>query len=356
MQNPARPAPEAAAESMRNPITIGENIINPGERRTVDLPIARLYTHTAMTMPVHVIHAKKDGPRLFVSAAIHGDEINGVEIVRRLLKLKLLKSLRGTLLAIPIVNVYGFINCSRYLPDRRDLNRSFPGSHKGSLTSHLANLFVDEIVNKCTHGIDLHTGSNHRTNFPQLRVVLDDPEVERLAYAFKAPIIINARLRDNSLREAVIDKGIPMLLYEGGEGLRFNEHVIQVGLRGIISVMREIGMLPKRKKRRKQVKPLVVQSTTWLRAPISGIMHSAAPLGARLYKNDVAALIADPFGDVEEKVISPYDGIVIGCLKLPLVHKGDALFHVAPVGDQVFAELDALNTFPHGDVVLKDIK
>ncbi|MCB2183490.1 MAG: succinylglutamate desuccinylase/aspartoacylase family protein [Desulfobulbaceae bacterium] len=316
---------------MRQAITIGDVSVKAGERRTIDLPIARLYSHNDMTMPVHVIHAKKEGPRLFVSAAIHGDEINGVEIVRRLLRLKLLKQLKGTLIAIPIVNVYGFINKSRYLPDRRDLNRSFPGSYKGSLASNIARLFMDEIVGKCTHGIDLHTGANHRANLPQLRVFLDDPEVERLALAFGAPVIINALMRDNSLREAVIEKGIPIITYEAGECLRFNEHAIQFGLKGIISVMRELGMLPKRKKEGKRLRePIVVEGTSWVRAPKSGIFYSLFGLGATIKKDEVLASIYDPFGENEEKVISPVDGIIIGTLQLPLVHKGDALFHIAP--------------------------
>jgi len=316
---------------MRQPITIGDVSVMAGERRTIDLPIARLYSHNAMTMPVHVIHGKKEGSCLFICAAIHGDEINGVEIVRRLLRLKLLKLLKGTLIAIPIVNVYGFINKSRYLPDRRDLNRSFPGSYKGSLASNIARLFMDEIVDKCTHGIDLHSGANHRINLPQLRVYLDDPEVERLAHAFGAPVIINARLRDNSLREAVIEKGIPMILYEAGESLRFNEHAIQFGLKGIISVMRELDMLPKRKKTRKKLRePIVVEETSWVRAPKSGIINSPLQLGSVINNGDVMASIFDPFGENEEQVIAPVDGIIIGCLQLPLVHQGDALFHIAP--------------------------
>ena len=312
----------------RDPITVGGVCVKPGERTTIDLPIARLYTHTEMNMPVHVVHGKNDGPILFVSAAIHGDEINGIEIVRRLLKLKLLKNIKGTLIAIPIVNVYGFISRSRYLPDRRDLNRSFPGSYSGSLASLLARLFMDEIVSKCTHGIDLHSGSNHRNNLPQIRATLDDPEVERLANAFGAPVIINARLRDNSLREAVIDKGIPMLLYEGGESLRFNERPISTGLKGIVSVMREIGMLPK-KIREKKHSPVVVKSTSWVRAKKSGIVHSAVPLGTVVKKNQTMACIIDPIGDNEEKLLAPFEGIVIGSQSLPLVHKGDALFHLA---------------------------
>ena len=294
----------------------------------MDLPVAKLYTHTEMNMPVHVVHGKKDGPVLFVSAAIHGDEINGVEIVRRLLKIKLLKNLKGTLIAIPIVNVFGFINQTRYLPDRRDLNRSFPGSHSGSLAAHLARLFMDEIVGKCTHGIDLHSASNHRVNLPQIRATLDNPEVERLANAFGAPVIVNARLRDSSLREAVIDRGIPMLLYEGGESLRFNEHPIAVGLKGIVSVMREIGMLPK-KVRKKNLQPVVVTATSWVRANKSGIVHSAIPLGTVVKKNQVMACIVDPIGDKEDTLLAPFEGIVIGSLNLPLVHKGDAVFHLA---------------------------
>lgn len=316
---------------MRQPITIGGVPVRAGKRETIELPIANLYSHNALSMPVHVIHGKQEGPCLFVSGAVHGDEINGVEIVRRLLRLKMINRLKGTLIAIPIVNVYGFINKSRYLPDRRDLNRCFPGSYKGSLAANIARLFMDEIVEKSTHGIDLHTGSNHRTNLPQLRVLLDNPETERLAHAFGAPVIINARLRDNSLREAVIEKGIPMILYEAGESLRFNEHAIQFGLKGIISVMRELGMLPSKGKTKRNLRePVVVESTTWIRAPKSGIIYSTLSLGATVNKDDVIAGIFDPFGENEEKVISPVNGIIIGYLQLPLVHQGDAVFHIAP--------------------------
>jgi predicted deacylase len=256
---------------MAEAIRIGATTIQPGERLTVDLPTAQLYTHTEMTMPVHVIHGKKPGPRLFVCAALHGDEINGVEIIRRLLRLKLLEHLHGTLLAIPIVNVFGFIGRTRYLPDRRDLNRAFPGSDKGSLTARLARLFMDEIVGKCTHGIDLHTGANHRINLPQIRAGLDAPETERLARAFDAPVIIDARLRDGSLRMAGAEKGIPTLVYEGGEALRFREGAITVGLRGIVNVMREIGMVHRRPEGQWTAAPLVARSAGWVRCMSGGV-------------------------------------------------------------------------------------
>lgn len=325
---------------MAEAIRIGKKTIEPGERLTIDLPTARLYTHTEMTMPVHVIHGKKPGPRLFVCAALHGDEINGVEIIRRLLQLKLMEHLHGTLLAIPIVNVFGFINRTRYLPDRRDLNRSFPGSARGSLAARLARLFMDEIVGKCTHGIDLHTGANHRINLPQIRASLDDPETERLARAFGAPVILDARLRDGSLRMAGSEKGIPTLVYEGGEVLRFREGAITVGLRGIVNVMREIGLVHKRRRTTAPSSPLVARSTVWVRAPKSGILVSSVVLGARVEKGEALATVADPFGEKEVSVRAPVPGIIIGRLNLPLVHGGDALFHLAVV--ERSADIDAV--------------
>jgi hypothetical protein len=294
-----------------------------------------------MAMPVHVIHSKKDGPTIFISAAIHGDEINGVEIIRRLLKLKLLRNIRGTLLAIPVVNVYGFINTSRYLPDGRDLNRFFPGNEKGSLASHLADVFMTEVVAQCQYGIDLHSGSNHRTNLPQIRVALDCPETERLAKAFGAPVIIDSKLRDKSLRAAVVEKGIPMLLYEAGEALRFHEPSIRLGLNGIITVMREIGMLPAKASRKARQQPVIVKSTTWLRASKSGILKSVATTGTSVIKGDVVATIVDPFGEQEKVLVTASrNGMVIGSLNLPLVHKGDALIHLAIINDdEVLEEL-----------------
>ena len=343
---------------MRESIRIAGAEIKPGQRLTVDLPIARLYTRTEMTMPVHVVHGRRPGPSLFVSAGIHGDEINGVEVIRRLLKLKLLSKLHGTLIAIPTVNVYGFINRSRYLPDRRDLNRCFPGSDQGSLASRLASLFMNEIVDKCNHGIDIHTGSDHRINLPQIRADLNDPENMRLAQSFGTPVIIDARVRDGSLREAVAERGIPMLLYEGGEALRFSELAIRTGIRGIVAVMREIGLLPKRTHTRPPLQPIVVRTTKWVRAPISGIHYSMQPLGTRVNAGQVIGLIGDPFGETEEKIISPIDGVVIGRSNLPLVHRGNALFNIASVGESDAAQksLEALNLSDFADGLELEMK
>ncbi len=297
------------------------------------MPVPRLYTHAEMDIPVQVIHGRRPGPRLFVSAAVHGDEINGVEIIRRLLRLKALKNLRGTLIAVPVVNVFGFINQSRYLPDRRDLNRSFPGSEHGSLASRIAKLFVDEVLSVATHGIDLHTGSNHRTNLPQIRGCMDDPETERMALAFGAPVILNANLRDGSLRQAGFDREMPMLLYEAGEALRFNDFAIRAGVRGIVAVMRAIGMLRPTRRSGSSRNSLVARSSYWLRAPMSGVLHGSARLGTMVEKGQRVATIGDPLADEQATIRAPSDGIVIGRLMLPLAHQGDALFHIARLRD-----------------------
>ncbi len=316
------------------PLTINGITVKPGTRITIDLPTGRLYTHTPMTMPVHVICGRRSGPRLFISAAIHGDEINGVEIIRRLLKLPALKRLRGTIIAIPIVNAHGIITHSRYLPDRRDLNRSFPGSEKGSLAARLAYMFMKEIVAQSTHGIDLHTGALHRNNLPQIRADIDDEETERLARAFNAPVIISSNLRDGSLRESAAEHGIPMLLYEAGEALRFDEVSIRAGVKGIVNVMRELEMLPaSRSVPKKRIEPVVARSSSWIRAPESGILRAMVPLGARVKKNTLLGVIADPFGETEAKVLSQFSGIIIGRTNLPLVNEGDALYHIARFED-----------------------
>ena len=178
------------------PYEFGGTQVQPGEGARIELPMARLYTSNEMTLPVQVVHGKRPGPVMFVSAAVHGDEINGVEIIRRLLTGKALANLRGTLLAVPVVNPFGFIQRARYLPDRRDLNRSFPGTAKGSLAGRLAHLFMNEIASRCDYGIDLHTGSNFRSNLPQIRSSIDDPKTVELASVFGAPIVVPSELRE----------------------------------------------------------------------------------------------------------------------------------------------------------------
>ena len=318
-------------------LTIGEHAINPGERINVSLPVADLYTATSLSMPVKVISGRKAGPVLFISAAIHGDELNGVEIIRRLLKRKILRSVRGTLVAVPIVNVHGFLDQSRYLPDRRDLNRSFPGTPKGSIAARLAHLFTTQIVAKADYGIDLHTGAINRSNLPQIRANLDDAKTLEMAKAFGAPVIINSNIRDGSLRAYAVERNLPVLLYEAGEALRFDEVAIRGGIRGILNVMRHIGMLPP-SKTKKQITPVIAKSTSWVRAPSSGIVGGKVGLGSSVAKGQKLAAVSDPLGDDEQEVAAPFDGIVIGRSNLPLAHEGDALVNLAAFKDVSVAE------------------
>jgi predicted deacylase len=309
-------------------IVIHETVIEPGERKNIDLPIADLYTSTSLSMPVSVINSRKPGPVLFVSAAIHGDELNGVEVIRRLLRLKAMRRIRGSLIAVPIVNVHGFLDQSRYLPDRRDLNRSFPGSSQGSIAARMASVFHKQIVSQSDFGIDLHTGAINRSNLPQIRGNLDDDKTLQLARAFGVPVIINANIRDGSLRACAVDLGIPVLIYEAGEALRFDEISIKAGVRGVLNIRRAIGMLPE-SKRKATLSPVRARSTGWVRAPASGIVNTKIKLGGSVTKGQLIASVCDPLGEREDAVVAPFDGIVIGRNNLPLTHEGDALFNIA---------------------------
>ncbi len=314
-------------------LTIGGTKIKRGERIKLQLDCAALYDYTKLTIPVEVIRGVEKGPVLFISAAIHGDELNGIEIIRKLLKKKFLKKIKGTLILVPIVNVFGVLNKSRYLPDRRDLNRSFPGSRNGSLANRLAYIFMKEIVSKCTHGIDLHTAAIHRTNLPQIRACLDDKVTKELAEGFGAPVVINSNLRDGSLREAARRKNVSMLLFEGGEALRFEENIISKGLRGCISVMNKIGMVTDIKPLKKKSNIFIAKSSFWVRAPRSGIFSVHKKIGANISEGDLLAVISDPFGGESLNIIADEDGILIGAALLPLVNQGDAMFHIATFRD-----------------------
>ncbi|MCL9684545.1 M14 family metallopeptidase [Legionella sp. EUR-108] len=313
----------------RECIVIGDEKIKPGERKTIFLPMPKLYDWTPVSLPIHVINGKEDGPTLCVTAAIHGDEINGVEILRRFLRKKGLKNIKGSIIAIPIVNVYGFLYQQRYLIDRRDLNRSFPGSPKGSLASILADIISKQILSQSTHAIDLHAGSNHRFNFPQIRANLDMPGTEELALAFNVPVILHSVVRDGSMREYANAQNIPFLVYEGGEALRFDELSIRTGINGILSVMVALQMIKPGKYGIKKFTPTVSRNSYWLRAPSSGILRHIKKAGSRVSKGQVIAIIANPTSTEEYQLKSPLSGIIIGENMLPLVHSGQALYHIA---------------------------
>ncbi len=312
-----------------NLIMVGGVTVRPGEHMTIDLPISQLYTHEIVNMPVHVINGRKAGPVLFVSAAVHGDELNGIEIVRRLISLPAVKKLAGALMVVPVVNVLGVFQKSRYLPDRRDLNRSFPGSEKGSLASRLAHTFLTEIVSQADYGIDLHTAAVYRDNFPQIRADLDDERAARIARTFGAPVLLNSALVEGSLRANAAKSEIPVIVYEAGEALRFDEVAIRTGVQGILNVMREIGMLPPSRRRKKAPAPLLARESHWLRAPGSGVLRAYVPLGGLVDKGQLMGVVAGPLGDDEKEILAPFRGFIVGRNNLPLVHEGEAVFHLA---------------------------
>jgi uncharacterized protein len=280
-----------------------------------------------------VLHGRADGPTLWLSGAIHGDEINGVEMIRRLMKMLDPKQLRGTVIAVPIVNVFGFMNGSRYLPDRRDLNRSFPGSPRGSLASRLADLFLTQIVDRCDYGIDFHTGAHHRTNLAQIRADLYDPPTREVAEAFGAQIMIHAKLRDGSLRETAASRGAKVLLFEGGEPNRFSRQVIEAGVDGTMRVLRHLDMWGDGPARIEQA-PMFSEKTVWVRARRSGILWLQVQIGDHVRKGQRLGTISDAFGEGEAHLSAPTDGIVVGTTRNPLTSQGDGLVHIAVLGEQ----------------------
>ncbi|MEG9359698.1 succinylglutamate desuccinylase/aspartoacylase family protein [Vibrio cholerae] len=305
---------------------LGETI-PPSSRRVIELEAAKLYTDSPLSIPIEVLHGASPGPVLMINAAIHGDELNGVEIIRQLLNTLDEKKLKGTVIAVPIVNVFGFIHKSRYLPDRRDLNRCFPGSEKGSLASRMAHTFFSQVAERCDYILDLHTGAIHRTNLPQIRADLSNSETLRIAQAFATPVIIDSPLRDGSLRSEAEKQQIPVLTYEAGEALRFDPIAINAGIIGIKRVMQSIGML--RPGRKKIPNSIIAKSTSWLRAEADGILRTLVSLGDKVEKGQVLAYINSPLGKLEVEIRAIKSGIVIGQQTLPLVNEGDAVFHLA---------------------------
>ncbi|MEM9576147.1 MAG: succinylglutamate desuccinylase/aspartoacylase family protein [Pseudomonadota bacterium] len=306
----------------------GESVA-PGTVKTVHLPVSSLPDHTPVTLSVQVHHGKRDGPTVFVSAAVHGDEVIGVEIVRRLLRAPQLKNLRGTLLVVPIVNSFGFLNRSRYLPDRRDLNRCFPGHPSGSLGARLAHIFLNEVVLRCETGIDLHSAAIHRTNLPQIRISPNDPKTREMAMLFGAPVVLTSPLREGSLRAEAAERGTSVLLYEAGEGLRFDELAVRAGVAGILRVMRGLNMLPAKGIAKARAAPYICEQSSWVRAPAGGLLRTFRAEGDVVEKGETLASVADPFGEVETDIEAPFAGILVGRAILPVVNEGDAVFHIA---------------------------
>lgn len=313
----------------RKPFAVAGHEIAAGRRVQLELPIARLMSGTPVALPVLVLHGRHDGPALWLTAAVHGDEICGVEIIRRVLARLEPKKLRGTVVAAPIVNVHGFNRGDRYLPDRRDLNRSFPGSPRGSLAARIAHLMMTEIIARCTIGIDLHSGSHHRINLAQVRADLEDSETLELARAFAPPLALHSRTRDGSLRQAATEAGGKVLLFEGGEADRFDKASIDQGTAGVLRVLAARDMIDEVPPGGKATR--ISRSSKWVRASGSGILHLEVGLGDEVSAGDRLATIHDAFGKRRGTIRAKVGGVIAGHTQRPLVDRGDAIAHIAEV-------------------------
>lgn len=303
--------------------------IKPGESKSIVVNIARLPSHSSIDIVINVARSMEAGPTLLLMGGLHGDEINGVEIIRRLIDRQLNIPKIGTVICIPILNIYGFIHFSRYVPDGKDVNRSFPGNKNGSLASRIAYYLIKDIIPKIDYGIDFHTGGDDRSNYPQIRCMLKDSVNQRLAYAFHAPFTINSLYRPKSLRQSAAKLGKNILVYEGGESARFDEFAIEEGINGTLRLLNHLGMrdeLPS-----PVVKNQIISSSSWIRAKASGIFVPKVRYGDFIVKNSVVGTLSDPFGDFNVQMKSRNSGYIIGLNHQPLAHQGDALIHVGVV-------------------------
>ena len=313
------------------PFVIHETEIAPGTGAILTIPVSQQVTGLEASLALKLLHGARPGPCVFVSAAIHGDEIVGTAIIQRLLDHLMPGDMAGTLILAPAVNIYGFASHSRYLPDRRDLNRSFPGYEHGSLAAQLAHTFLEHVIDRCSLGIDLHTAAVHRYNLPQIRIASGSPYLTELAMAFAPPIIIESPLRPGSMRALAHDRETPMLLLEAGEALRFDRYSLKVGVAGVLRVLAHVGMIEHHGEPGGVDVPMRANRSSWVRAPRGGVSRRVRKSGDIVKKGNLLAVVGGLFGEDGIELVSPVDGVVIGHATLPVVNQGDALFHIAEV-------------------------
>lgn len=312
------------------PLVILKETILAGESKTINMEIAKLHTMNKLKIPIIVERSKLDGPTVLFTACLHGDEINGTEIVRQLIVQKINKPKRGTIICIPIINIFGFINKTREFPDGRDLNRVFPGSKTGSLASRFAYYILKEIMPHVDYVIDYHAGGASRFNAPQIRIVPENPELKELSDVFNAPFTLYSKNISGSFRNSCDKLGVKMLLFEGGKSLDINEEVTNDAIEGTKRFLDHLDMLnPRKKANIKSKKPIYIEKSNWVRAKYSGMFHGLVKIGSFIKKGELIATISDPYGKVEHKMKAPHDGYVINVNDAPIVYQGDAIFHVS---------------------------
>jgi predicted deacylase len=305
----------------------GRNML-PGQTRFIEIDVARLPSGTLIHMPIHVFRSEVPGPCILFSGGLHGDEINGVEIVRRIIDSSWINNLKcGTVIALPIINVHGFNQFSRDVPDGKDVNRSFPGSPDGSLASIVANLLTTKILPHVDFGIDFHTGGASRTNYPQTRYAPKDNRAAAIAEDFAAPYTLHSGLISGSLRSTAHDLGVPIVVFEGGESLRFDRFAIKEAIKGVKRVLLKQGMIDIKPPKTKE--QLLLKNSTWVRAEASGLFVPNRVSGKKVSEGQIIGKIDNPYNQFSQSVHSPKDGYIIGHNNMPLVHRGDALFHIA---------------------------
>ncbi|WP_374399639.1 succinylglutamate desuccinylase/aspartoacylase family protein [Flavobacterium sp.] len=312
------------------PLVILKETILAGESKTINMEIAKLHTMNKLKIPIIVERSKLDGPTVLFTACLHGDEINGTEIVRQLIIQKINKPKRGTIICIPIINIFGFINKTREFPDGRDLNRVFPGSKTGSLASRFAYYILKDIIPHVDYAIDFHAGGASRFNAPQIRIVPENPELKELSDVFNAPFTLYSKNISGSFRNSCDKLGVKMLLFEGGKSLDINEEVTNDAIEGTKRFLDHLDMLnPRKKANIKSKKPIYIEKSNWVRAKYSGMFHGMVKIGSFIKKGELIATISDPYGKVEHKMKAPHDGYVINVNDAPIVYQGDAIFHVS---------------------------
>lgn len=308
---------------------LGESIL-PGESKTIDVEIAKLHTTTKLKIPIIIERSKIDGPIVLFSAGLHGDEINGTEIVRQIIIKKINKPKRGTIICIPIINIFGFVNQSRQFPDGRDLNRVFPGSKTGSLASRFAHFLIKEIIPIIDYAIDFHAGGASRFNAPQIRIVPNNSELKELASVFNTPFTLYSKNIQGSFRNACTRLGVKMLLFEGGKSLDLNSEITKEGVEGSKRFLAHLNMLnPKKEIKPNTNKTIFIEKSYWIRAHFSGMFIGLIKIGSYVKKGDILATISDPFGKIEHKVKAPNNGYLINVNDAPIVYQGDAIFHIS---------------------------
>lgn len=318
---------------MANSLQICNVKIHPGEQANLALPLPELYTCTTMHMPIKVLHGKDPGPCILIFAAVSGCEMNGFEIINRLLKHEALKQIKGTLIAVPVMNVYGMVHYPIQTPSSTKIDGCFPGKPDGSFGERIAHIFTQEILSKTDYCIELDTGALSHNILPQVYCNFDNKEAKRLAKAFSAPVIIDVKLENNQLRQTTESLNIPFVSYEAGEAMRFCEHSIQIGLNGLLRIMSKLEMLSLDIEE-EDISPFFAQDDDWIRASKSGVVRTEVSLGQRIKEKEKIAMITDPFSaDISEPIYSPFDGIVVGINETPLIQEGQSLFKVVTFAD-----------------------